>query len=99
MQVNERSVEVQLMHKLLAGRFIWDARFPTKFQDTFLPFFSQERNDSVENLDVRNAIALFNSACYLDIGHFCWSDLALVSLPNSFKHLALDSDELGVLLG
>ena len=99
MQVNGRSVEVQLMRKLLAGRFVWDATFPNKFQDTILPFFSRERNDSVESLNVRNAIALFNSACCLDVEDFCWNDLTLVSLPNSFKHFALDSDELRVLLG
>lgn len=99
MQVNGRSVEVQLMRKLLAGRFVWDATFPNKFQDTFLPFFSRDRNDSVESLNVRNAIALFNSACCLDVEDFCWSYLTLVSLPNSFKHFALDSDELRVLLG
>lgn len=99
MQVNGRSVEVQLMRKLLAGRFVWDATFPNKFQDTFLPFFSQERSNSVESLNVRNAIALFNSACCLDVEDCCWSDLTLVSLPNSFKHFALDSDELRVLLG
>ena len=86
------------MRKLLAGRFVWDAKFPTEFQDTFMSFFTQERNDAVESLIVKNAIALFNSACCLNLRDFQWSDLTLVSLPNSFKHFALDSDELGVLL-
>ena len=98
MQVNGRSVEVYLMRKLLAGRFVWDAKFPTEFQDTFMPFFTQERNDAAESLIVKNATALFYSACCLNLGDFQWSDLTLVNLPNSFKHFALDSDELSVLL-
>lgn len=61
-----------------------------------MPFFTQERNDAVESLNVKNAIALFNSACCLNLGDFQWSDLTLVSLPKSFKHFALDSDELKV---
>ena len=62
-----------------------------------MPFFTQERNDVVESLNVKNAIALFNSACCLNLGDFQWSDLTLVSLPKSFKHFASDSDELRVL--
>jgi len=31
------------------------------------------------------------------LGEFQWSDLTLVGLPNSFKHFALDRDELKVL--
>ena len=98
MKVNGRSVEVQMRRNFLAGRFVWDAKFPTEFQDTFMPFFIQERNDAVESLIVINAIALFNSTCCLNLRDFQWSDLTLVSLPNSFKRFALDSDELGVLL-
>ena len=55
LQVNGRSVEVQLMRKLLTGRFVWDVKFPTEFRDNFMPFFSQERNDLYESLIVKNA--------------------------------------------
>ena len=97
LQVNGRSVEVQLMRKLLTGWFVWDVKFPTEFRDNFMPFFSQERNDLYESLIVKNATHLFNSACCLTLGEFQWSDLTLVGLPNSFKHFALDADELKVL--
>ena len=50
-----------------------------------------------ENLVVKNATKLFNSAYCLSLGDFQWSDLTLVSLPNSFKHFALDPGELRVL--
>lgn len=36
MQVNGQSVEVQLMRRLLAGRFVWDVKFPCEFQENFL---------------------------------------------------------------
>ena len=49
------------MQKLLAERFIWDAKFPAELQDTFMPFFMQARNDIVQSLNVKNATALFNS--------------------------------------
>ena len=56
-----------------------------------------ESHDLSENLVVENATKLFNSAYCLNLGDFQWSDLTLVSLPNSFKHFALDPDELRVL--
>ena len=62
MQVNGRSVELQLMRKLLAGRFIWDVEFPKEFHDTFIPFFAQERNDSAQSLIVKTAIKFHLSA-------------------------------------
>ena len=86
------------MWKLLAERFIWDAKFPAELQDTFMPFFTQARNDIVQSLNVKNATALFNSAFCLHLGDFQWSDLTLVSHPSTFKQYALDSDELRVLL-
>ena len=56
------------MWKLLAERFIWDAKFPAELQDTFMPFFMQARNDIVQSLNVKNATALFNSAFCLHLG-------------------------------
>ena len=98
MQVNGRSVEVQLMRKLLAGRFLWDVKFPSEFQKKFMPFFAQEKGDFSDHFIVSNAIQLFNSARCLNLGDFQWSDLTLVGLPNRFKHFVLDSDELRVLI-
>ena len=40
MQVNGRSVEIQLMRKLIARRFVSDVKFPNEFQEHFLPFFA-----------------------------------------------------------
>ena len=97
MQVNGRSIEVQIMRKLLAGRFVWDVTFPNEFQETFMPFFTPEKNDCAEGFILKTATQLFNSACCWNIGDFHWSDLTLVGLPNSFKHFVLDSDELRVL--
>ena len=91
MQVNGRSVEIQLMRKLMSGRFVWDVKFPNEFQEHFLPEME------FENLVVKNATKLFNSAYCLSLGDFQWSDLTLVSLPNSCKHFALDPGELRVL--
>ena len=97
MQVNGRSVEIQLMRKLLAGRFVWDVKFPSEFQEIFLPFFFHESHDLYENFVVNNATSLFNSAYCLNLGDFQWSDLTLVSLLSSFKHFALNPDELRLL--
>ena len=98
MQVNGRSVELQLMRKLLAGRFIWDVEFPKEFHDTFIPFFAQERNDSAQSLIVKTAIKFHLSASCSNAMAFHWCDLGLVSIPNTFKHFALDADELNLLL-
>ena len=98
MQVNGRCVVVQLMRKLLARRFVWDVKFPAEFQDNFMPYFAQERKDLPKSLIVKNSTQLFNSACCLNLGDFHWSDLALVGLPNTFKHFVLDADELKLLL-
>ena len=97
MQVNGRSVQIQLIRKLLAGRFVWDVKFPSEFQEHFLPFFSQESHDLSENFGVNNATKLFNIAYYLNLRDFQWGDLTLVSPPNSFKHFALNPDELRLL--
>ena len=98
MHMNGRSIEVQLMRKLLAGRFVWDVEFPSEFEENFLPFFAQKGKDLSESLIVQTATELFNTACCLNLGDFHWSDLTLVSLPNSFKHVVLDADEVKVLL-
>ena len=98
MQVNGRSIEIQLMRKLQTSRFVWDVNFPDKFQDTFLPFFNQERTESVEGLIVRNATKLVKTACCLTVGDIQWSDLSLVGFPNSFKHFVFSVDELRTLL-
>lgn len=97
MQVNGRSVEVQLMCKLLAGRFVWDVSFPADFQDNFMPFFNKEGSSCGENFSLKTATQLFNSACCWHLKDFQWSDLTLVSLPSTYKHFVLDSDELNLL--
>ena len=97
MQVNGRSVELQLMRKLLAGRFIWDVEFPNEFHDSFIPFFAQERNDSAQSLIVKTATKLHLSSSCSNVMAFQWCDLGLVSLPNTFKHFALGADELNLL--
>lgn len=43
MQVNGRSIEVQIMRKLLAGRFVWGVTFSNEFLETFMPFFTPEK--------------------------------------------------------
>ena len=62
------------MRKLLAGRFVWDVKFPSEFQENVLPFFCQESHDLSENLVVKNATKLFNSTYCLNLGDFQWSD-------------------------
>ena len=73
-------------------------KFPSEFQENFVPFFAQEKGDSSDHFIVSNATQLFNSARCLNLGEVLWSDLNLVGLPNRFKHFVLDSDELRVLL-
>lgn len=97
--MNGRSIKVQLMRKLLAGRFVWDVEFPSEFEENFLPFFAQKGNDLSESLIVQTATELLKSACCLNLGDFYWSDLTLVILPSLFKHLVLDADEVKVLFG
>ena len=51
-----------------------------------MTFFAQnESHDLSESLVVENATKLFNSAYFLNLGDFQWSDL---------KHFVLDPDEL-----
>ena len=57
MQVNGKSVELQLMCELLAGQFVWDVKFLTEFQENFLPFFAQG-HDLSESVIVKNATEL-----------------------------------------
>ena len=65
--MNGRSVEVQLMRKLLAGRFVWDVKyFQVNFRKNFLPFFAQDGSGSSESFIARTATELFNSACCLN---------------------------------
>ena len=40
MQVNGRSVEIQLMRKLIAGRFFWDVNFQMSSKNIFCLFFA-----------------------------------------------------------
>lgn len=98
MQVNGRSVKVQLMRKLLAGRFVWDVEFPSEFRDNFIPHFAQEKTDLFEGFIVKNAIELFKCACRLNLEECHWSDLTLVNFLNSFKHFSVDDDEPKLLL-
>ena len=94
---NGRS-EIQLLPKLLAGQFVWDVKFPSEFQENLLPFcFSQESHDLSKIFIMNNATELFNSAWCLNLGDFQLSDLTLLSLPSSFKHFALNPDELRLL--
>ena len=97
-QVNGRSVEVQLMRKLLAGRFVWDVEFPSEFRDHFMPHFVQEKTDLFEGFIVKNATKLFKCACCLNLEERHWSDVTLVNFSNSFKHFSLDDDGLKLLL-
>ena len=85
MQVNGRSVEVQLMRKPLAGWFVWDVSFPGDFQDNFMPFLNKEGTSCGENFSLKTATQLFNSACCWHLKDFQWSDLALVRLPSKYK--------------
>ena len=62
--VNGRSIEVQLMRKLVVERFVWKMEFPQEFQFAFLPFFNQRNGcGDVVNFSASNAIQ------FLNIGH------------------------------
>ena len=89
--VNGRSMEVQLMRKLLVERFVWNVEFPQEFQDTFLPFFNQTTNGcgDISNFSAINAIQLLNSSRVNRLENIPWSHLSL----------ALEKEEMHLLVG
>ena len=68
------------------------------FKITLCLFFNKEGSSCGETFSDKTATQLFNSACCWHLKHFQWSDLTLVSLPSTYKHFVLDSDELNLLL-
>ena len=99
--LNGRSIEVQLMRKLLVERFVWNVEFPQEFIDTYLPFFNQTRNGcgDVANFSAINAIQLLNSARVNRLEDIPWSHFSLVGFPTSYKHIALEKEEMHLLVG
>jgi len=92
------SIEIQLMRKLLAGRYVWNAEFPKEFSENFVQFFDEQRKTVIENFNALNATKLFNAATCYNLGEVNWSDLRYLILPNSYKLVAIDSDDLQLLL-
>jgi hypothetical protein len=88
--MNGRSIEVQLMRKLLVDKFIWNAQMPNEFQDTFLPFFKQNIDETSDNLISSNALYFSKTARCYNIKEIERSDL---SLPKTFQHMILDYDD------
>ena len=98
-QMNGRSIEVQLMRKLIVGRFIWNAEMPTcDFKNTFMPFFSYCGTDDNYEFSSSNAMYFSKSASCQDLKDIDWDDLSLVFLPKSFQYLNIDPDDLQLLL-
>ena len=89
------------MRKLLVERFVWNVEFPQEFQDTFLPFFNQTRNGcgDVANFSAINAIQLLKNSRVNRLEDIPWSHFSLVGFPTSYKHIALEEEEMHLLVG
>lgn len=96
--MNGRSIEVQLMRKLIVGKFIWNIEMPSDFQDTFMPFFDHADADDNSEFSPIHAMHFSKSACCHDLSEIEWSDLSHVILPKSFQYMNLDVDDLHLLL-
>ncbi|XP_031557633.1 uncharacterized protein LOC116294219 [Actinia tenebrosa] len=96
--MNGRSIEVQLMRKLIVGRFVWNTTMPCEFQETFLPFFKQIHSDDNSGFSAINAMYFSECASCHNHKNVNWNDLTLVSLPKSYQYMTLDADDLGLLL-
>jgi len=97
-QTNGRSIEVQLMRKLMTGRFVWNTTMPSEFQENFMPFFKQSSTFESSEFSAINALYFSKSACCHDLKEVTWNDLSLVNLPNSYQYMTLDVDDLNLLL-
>jgi len=84
-KLNGLSIEIQLMRKLLAGRFVSTVQLPKEFDDNFIPFFDDPSKTVIENFNAQNATKLFRSATCYNMEEIHWSDQTLIHLPNCYK--------------
>lgn len=96
--VNGISIEVQLMRKLLVGRFVRNVEFPEGFSGNFMQFFEEKKESFVENFNVINASKLFKGATCRSLADFQWSDIELVGLQSCYKLLSIGAEDLNLLL-
>lgn len=96
--LNGRSIEIQLMRKLISGRFIWNTTMPSEFQDTFLPFFKHCSSEDGAEFSTINSMYFSKSATTHNLKAVEWNNFLLVTLPRSYQYITLDNDDLKLLL-
>ena len=89
---NKRSLELQLMRKLMVQRFLDNTKLPSHYQEDFLGLLhSPDASDS--SITQSDSCTLSNMSTIIPVTHANWSDLSNIILPSSYKVRSLESDE------
>lgn len=95
---NNRTVEVQLMRKLVSSRFVWNVGLPEEFRENFALFFNNYQEATVDKqLASSSSPKLLKIAMSQDLTGTVWSDLGQVVCPNAYKLLHFDRDDIQLL--
>lgn len=99
---NKRSVELQLMRKLLISRYLEDMTLPEQFQGDFLDLCStnMESNDSVKESPPSNwtMVQEFNQlATTVPLHGLNWRNASGIGEPSCYKLVHFDNDDLQLL--
>ena len=100
-KTNNRSIEIQLMRKLLSDHFSLSASLPSEFEENFLSMFSRHTINSADSLTdiVKLGPKLMKAALSSNLLEIDWKTLeSEVHLPPFHKLRTLDSDDLSSLL-
>ena len=96
---NNRTIEVQLMRKLVSSRFVWNVGLPEEFRENFALFFNNYQETTVDKQLTSNCSPkLLNIATAKHLAGTVWSDLGQVVVPKAYKLLHFDRDDLQLLV-
>ena len=89
---NKRSLELQLMRKLMVQRFLDSTKLPLHYQEDFLGLL-HSLDASESSITQSDSCTLSNMSTIIPVTHANWSDLSNIILPSSYKVRSLESDE------
>ena len=89
---NKRSLELQLMRKLMVQRFLDNVKFPIEYQEDF--FVLMHNPLESENTTTKSVSQTLNvMSTTIPLTTVNWSDLSVVILPSSYKVRSLENVE------
>ena len=99
---NKRSVELQLMRRLILSRYFGQVSMPRDFQDEFASLCTPEINNTEQDEPANNewhTSFLFQRICTsIPLQNIDWKNSCLIKLPSFHKISAMDSDDLQLLM-